>query len=150
MIEYGLIAVGNQAEGVAAVRAYLLPAEFQEVSYESVQDENSAIRRVLRTFMETRHIPLILTVGGSGVGMKERVPEITNEVIDRTIPGLAELMRLAGIQKARLNALWRGTAGVKGKSLIVNLPAQDTDVAVQAVAPLLGIVLESIRTEVPA
>jgi molybdopterin adenylyltransferase len=150
VIDYGLLSIGNQPDGVSAVRAFLTPDEFQEVSYESVQDDNAAIRRALRTFCDTRQLPLVLTVGGSNVGVRERVPEITAELLERPIPGLAEIMRLAGIQKARVNALWRGMAGQRGRSVIINLPAQDTSTAVQAVLPLLPVVLEAIRIEVPA
>jgi molybdopterin adenylyltransferase len=149
MIDYGLLSIGNQPDGLNAVRSFLTPEEYQEVFYESVQDDNASIRRALRTFCDTRQLPLVLTVGGSHVGVRERVPEITAELLERPIPGLAELMRLAGIQKARVNALWRGLAGQRGKSIIINLPAQDTTTAVQAVLPLIPIVLEAIRIEMP-
>ena len=139
MIEYVVLCVEPQPVGLTAVRELLTSDAYHEVGMETVADENPAIRRALRTFTDLRGLELILTVGGSGVGLRERVPEVTQELIERPILGLAELMRLAGIQTSRRAALWRGLSGQRGKTLIVNLPADDTRVALEAILPVLPL-----------
>jgi molybdenum cofactor synthesis domain-containing protein len=145
MIEYAVLCVDAQPEGLTAVRELLTPDTYREVSAETVPDENPAIRRVLRTFTDIKSLEMILTVGGSGVGPRERATEVTQELIERPIPGLAELMRLAGIQKSRRAALWRGLTGQRGKTLILNLPAQDTKLALEAILPVLPLTVQSIK-----
>lgn len=145
MIEYVVLCVEPQPVGLTAVRELLASDAYREVGMETVADENPAIRRALRTFTDLRGLELILTVGGSSVGLRERVPEVTQELIERPILGLAELMRLAGIQTSRRAALWRGLSGQRGKTLIVNLPADDTRVALEAILPVLPLTVGSIK-----
>lgn len=144
MIDYAVLCIENQAEGLAALRELLPSSQYHEVALETVSDDNPNIRRVLRSMVEIKNIPLVLTLGGSFIGARERVPEITLEVIERQLPGLAELMRLAGVQKSRRAALWRGVAGWKNKSVVINLPAQDTKIALEAIVPLLPLTVSSI------
>jgi molybdopterin adenylyltransferase len=144
MIDYAVLCIENQAEGLVAVRELLPSAQYHEVALETVPDDNPNIRRVLRTLVDIKNTPLVLTIGGSFIGVKERVPEITLEIIERPLPGLAELMRLAGVQKSRRAALWRGVAGWKNKSLVINLPSQDTKIALEAVVPLLPLAVSSL------
>ncbi|NJK44881.1 MAG: MogA/MoaB family molybdenum cofactor biosynthesis protein [Pleurocapsa sp. SU_196_0] len=145
MIEYAVLCVEPQPDGLSAVRELLPSNQYAEVAAETVTDDNPAIRRALRTFTDIRGLELILTIGGSTVGTRERVPEVTQELIERPIPGLAELMRLAGIQKSRRAALWRGLTGQRNKTLIVNLPAEDTRIALEAIAPVLPLTVSSIK-----
>ena len=145
MIEYVVLCVEPQPVGLTAVRELLTSDAYREVGMETVADENPAIRRALRTFTDLRGLELILTVGGSGVGLRERVPEVTQELIERPILGLAELMRLAGIQTSRRAALWRGLSGQRGKTLIINLPADDTRIALEAILPVLPLTVSSIK-----
>ncbi len=144
MIEYAVLCIENQAEGLAAVHELLPSNAYKEAILENVTDDNPNIRRVLRMLVETKNLPLVITIGGSFIGIKERVPEITREIIERELPGLAELMRLAGVQKSRRAALWRGIVGWKGKTLVINLPAQDTRVALEAIVPVLPLAISSI------
>jgi molybdopterin adenylyltransferase len=65
---------------------------------------------------------LVLTVGGTGFGPRDRTPEATRRVIDREAPGLAEAMRVNGAGRNPYAWLSRGVAGLKGSTLIVNLP----------------------------
>ncbi len=64
----------------------------------------------------------MLTAGGTGLGPRDRTPEATRRVIDREAPGLAEAMRAEGAKSNRFSWLSRGIAGLKGSTLIVNLP----------------------------
>jgi molybdopterin adenylyltransferase len=146
MIETGLLCVGDQLEGLSSVRKLLSPEEFSEAAFETIPDENAVIRRTLRMWSSSKDLHLILTIGGSNIGIRERVPEVTQEILERPIPGLAELMRLAGVQKSRKAALWRGVAGQAARCLIVNLPAEDTGIALEAILPVLSKAVEGIRT----
>jgi molybdopterin adenylyltransferase len=65
---------------------------------------------------------LILTVGGTGLGPRDRTPEATRRVIEREAPGLAEAMRFSGAERNPFAWLSRAVAGLKGSTLIVNLP----------------------------
>ncbi len=65
---------------------------------------------------------LVLTVGGTGLGPRDRTPEATRRVIEREAPGLAEAMRAKGAERNPFAWLSRGVAGLTGKTLIVNLP----------------------------
>jgi molybdopterin adenylyltransferase len=65
---------------------------------------------------------LVLTVGGTGLGPRDRTPEATRRVIDREAPGLAEAMRSIGAQRNQFAWLSRGVVGLAGKTLIANLP----------------------------
>jgi molybdopterin adenylyltransferase len=126
MIEYAVLCIESQPDGLASLRELLPSAEYREIANETCPDDNATIRKHLRTLVDARGIHLVFTIGGCVVGIKERVPEVTLEVIERQIPGLAELMRLAG-------------------SLVINLPSADTRVAIEAIVPVLPLTVSSIR-----
>ncbi|MBB6098955.1 molybdenum cofactor synthesis domain-containing protein [Deinobacterium chartae] len=110
----------------------------------TIPDEAALIRRALRQGADQRGFGLILTLGGTGLGPRSRVPEATAELLDRPLPGIAELIRLSTLQKSRLAALSRGVAGLRGKTLIVNLGAGEGAAVTgfDAIAPLLPFVYE--------
>lgn len=82
---------------------------------------------------------LILTVGGTGLSPRDRTPEATLHVIDRYVPGLAEAMRSRGSESNMFAWLSRGIAGMRGRSLIVNLPGskRGAEESLAAILPLL-------------
>ncbi len=86
-----------------------------------VADEEDAIAARLEQ-LSGQGAALVLTVGGTGLGPRDRTPEATLRVIDREAPGLAEAMRFNGAQRNPFAWLSRGVAGLKGSTLIVNLP----------------------------
>lgn len=145
MIEYGLLSVGEQAEGVAAVRAALAPEHYREAAYEVSTDELPVLKRILRVWSDAQGLGLVLTVGGIGLGPRDRAADATLELVERQAPGLAELARLAGVQKTRSAALSRGVAGARGRTLILNLPAADTGTALEALLPLLPAAVAMLR-----
>jgi len=91
-----------------------------EISTHLLPDE-PAIAAMLNSLSENG-ARLILTVGGTGLSPRDRTPEATLSVIDRNVPGLAEAMRSIGAQSNPYSWLSRGIAGLKGTTLIVNLP----------------------------
>jgi molybdopterin adenylyltransferase len=88
----------------------------------TVPDEVNEIARHLREWADSRAATLILTTGGTGVAPRDVTPEATRNVLDREIPGLAELMRARGLEQTRYSALSRALAGTRKNTLIVNLP----------------------------
>ncbi len=91
-------------------------------SHELVPDERDQIARVLSRLADSGEVSVILTTGGTGVALRDVTPEATRAVIDREIPGLAELMRSEGRKSTHFAVLSRGVAGTRGRVLIVNFP----------------------------
>jgi molybdopterin adenylyltransferase len=87
---------------------------------------------------------LVLTVGGTGLGPRDRTPEATRRVIDREAPGLAEAMRSIGAASSKYAWLSRGVAGLKGSMLIVNLPGSKRG-AEQSLSSILHLIRHGIE-----
>jgi molybdopterin adenylyltransferase len=91
-----------------------------------------------------RGADLVLTVGGTGLGPRDRTPEATRRVIDREVPGLAELMRSKSAERKPMAWLSRAVCGVKFSTLIVNLPGSEraSTENLTAILPLLQHAIE--------
>ncbi len=87
-----------------------------------VPDEIDYITTVLREWSDERHLNLILTTGGTGLAPRDVTPEATHAIIEREAPGIAEAMRAISLQYTRTAMLSRSVAGVRGHTLIINLP----------------------------
>lgn len=87
-----------------------------------VPDEVPLIGSAIRHFADVLGVDLVVTTGGTGVDPRDVTPEATREVIDREIPGMAEVMRAESQKKVPTAMLSRAVVGVRGKTLIVNLP----------------------------
>ncbi len=88
--------------------------------YEILPDEKELIKE--RLIKYSREVDLILTTGGTGLSPRDVTPDATLEVIDRQVPGIAEAIRAEGLKKTGRAMLSRAVAGVRGSSLIINLP----------------------------
>ena len=89
---------------------------------EVVPDEAALIEARLRHFSDVEGCALVLTTGGTGVAPQDLTPEATRAVIEREVPGIAEAMRDASRAHTKHWLLSRGTAGIRGRTLIVNFP----------------------------
>ena len=87
-----------------------------------VADESLQIAEAMRNLANSGEVSVVLTTGGTGVALRDVTPEATRSVIEREIPGLGELMRSEGRKFTSKAVLSRGLAGVRGRTLIVNLP----------------------------
>jgi molybdopterin adenylyltransferase len=105
-----------------AVRGRLERAGQRVAELAVLPDEPSQIEAQLRKWADSGEVDVILTTGGTGIAARDRTPEATLAVCDRTVPGIAEVMRHAGLAKTPHSMLSRGVAGVRGRTLIVNLP----------------------------
>jgi molybdenum cofactor synthesis domain-containing protein len=127
--------------GPAIVRE-LEAARFKVIHTSVLPDEKDAIAaRMIECSELTR---LIVTTGGTGIAMRDVTPEATLAVIERRILGLEEKMRLEGAKKTPFAALSRGICGVRGRTLLLNLPGSPTAAveSLQAVIEILPHALE--------
>jgi len=114
---------GEREDRSGQVLMERLGTEGFEVFFRTViPDEFEQIRDVLTHLADRETAALILTTGGTGVAPRDVTPEATLSVIERAVPGLAEAMRAAGLQKTPHAMISRAVAGIRGKTLIVNLP----------------------------
>lgn len=141
-------AAGERADTtVEEIRKVLSAGPYVEVDYQLVPDEQALIRARLRIWCDADEVDLILTNGGTGLGLRDRTPEATRDVLEREIPGIAEAMRALGAQGNRLAYLSRALAGVRRKTLIVNLPGSPAGAreSLQAVSDILGHAVDQVR-----
>ncbi len=87
-----------------------------------VPDEQAAIRETLIHWADSTHLDVIFTTGGTGFAPRDVTPEATRAAIEREAPGLAEAMRSASLHKTPHAMLSRAVCGIRGRTLIVNLP----------------------------
>lgn len=92
------------------------------VECQVVPDDSSVIEELLIKYSDDLHLNLILTTGGTGLGPRDITPESTRKVIEREIMGITEGSRAYGQRRMPLSMLSRGIAGMRGKSLIINIP----------------------------
>ncbi|MEZ0343226.1 MAG: MogA/MoaB family molybdenum cofactor biosynthesis protein [Caldimicrobium sp.] len=109
-------------------------------TYKILPDDEEEISKTLFNWCENLKLDLILTTGGTGVHPRDVTPEATKRVIEKEIPGLAEFIRYISFSKTPMASLSRGLAGVKGQTLIINLPGSPK--ALQEIMPSLKEVLE--------
>lgn len=93
--------------------------------YTIVADDPSAISSTLKTWCDQEGLDLILTTGGTGVSPSDQTPETTLPLLDKEIPGISEMMRMASFQKTANAILSRGVAGIRKSCLIINLPGSE-------------------------
>jgi len=114
--------------------------EYRVVRYLLIADDQPLIAETLSRWVDVEGIDLIVTTGGTGVSPGDRTPEATRMVIEREVPGIAEAMRMASLQKT-VQAVWsRAMAGIRKQSLIVNLPGSEKAARenIEAVLPALA------------
>jgi molybdopterin adenylyltransferase len=114
------VSEGTREDESGEVLAGLLEAEGYEVERRVVPDDRDAIADAIAELAE--EAALVLTTGGTGLGPRDVTPEATAEVLERAAPGIAEALRADSLAKTPHALLSRGVAGVRGQTLVVNLP----------------------------
>ncbi|HYL08580.1 MAG TPA: MogA/MoaB family molybdenum cofactor biosynthesis protein [Candidatus Udaeobacter sp.] len=129
-----------------ALVAILQRAGFQVSGPEVVPDSEERIREVVGAAV-AGGADLVATTGGTGLGPRDVTPQATATLIDYEVPGLGELMRRAGSAKTPMASLSRSLAGVRGESLILNLPGSRSGAteSLEAVLPALGHAIQLLH-----
>lgn len=109
-------------KGRAGLEQYLSDNDIQILGYEIVPDDRKEVRESLLSLCTTIAPQVIFTIGGTGIRPTDWAPEATRDIIEKEIPGIAEVMRAESLKKVKTAMLSRGTAGIRGSTIIVNLP----------------------------
>lgn len=156
MIRVAIVTVSDKAfageredAGGPAIRDALSSAglAFTEVDYRVVPDEEQLIGEALFHLSERTDVDLILTTGGTGLAPRDVTPQITLHSIDYQVPGIAEAMRAASLRVTPAGMLSRGVAGVRKRTLIVNLPGNPKAVRenLEAITAALPHAIDTLR-----
>jgi molybdopterin adenylyltransferase len=97
------------------------PLEFVRVL---IPDDRGQLRAALIRLCDEEKCPLVITTGGTGPSRRDITPETTREVLDKELPGFGEVMRYYSYERVKTAILSRATAGIRGESLIINLPGR--------------------------
>lgn len=154
-IPIGIVTVSDRASagvyedkggpGVVAALSELLASPWRPVA-RVIPDEIHAIEAALKNLADTERCPLILTTGGTGPALRDVTPEATEAVCEKMMPGFGELMRAASLKVVPTAILSRQTAGIRGESLIVNLPGKPSSIreCLDAVMPAIPYCVDLI------
>jgi len=114
-----------------------------------VPDERGEIVAMLVNLADAMALDLVITTGGTGLTPRDVTPEATRAVITREVPGLAEVLRFQGYHHTELAVISRGVAGLRGRTLIINLPGNPKAVqqGMETLAPILPHAVQMIRGE---
>jgi molybdopterin adenylyltransferase len=157
MIRAGILTVsdrgarGEREDKSGQVIRTMLEANGAEVvCYAIVPDEGPAIRDRLLEWADRERLDLVLTTGGTGFSARDVTPEATAAVLDRPVPGISEAIRAEGRKKTPHAILSRATSGIRGRTLIINLPGSPKGVeqSLEVVLPALPHAIEILRGDV--
>ncbi len=129
----------REDESGMIIREMILSIGASVSHYEVLPDEKPDIVEVLSRLSDSGTIDLILTTGGTGVSPRDVTPEATREVIERELPGMAEAMRAESLKKTPHAMISRAIAGIRKRTLIVNLPGSP-----RAVRENLAVILPAL------
>lgn len=141
-VTIGLVSTSDRAshgiypdEGIPSLKAWLDRAVKNPIRYVEalIPDERIEIENTLKRMADTEQCDLVFTTGGTGPALRDVTPEATLNVVDKEMPGFGEQMRQISLYYVPTAILSRQTAGIRGKTLIVNLPGRP-----KAIAETLG------------
>jgi len=155
-LKIGVITVSDRASAgvyedisgkaiIEALKEYI-KTPWEEV-YKLIPDEQPLIERVMIELSDIENCSLIVTTGGTGPAKRDVTPEATEAVCEKMMPGFGELMRQVSLKYVPTAILSRQTAGIRGKSLIVNLPGKPKSIreCLEAVFPAIPYCVDLIE-----
>ncbi len=130
----------REDESGQTIKEILGDEKFEVCEYRVVADKQSDIEKELIEFSDKAKADIVFTTGGTGVGPRDVTPEATIAVCERLVPGLAEVMRAEGLKKTKHAMLSRAVSGIRGRTLIINLPGSPKAVreSLEAIIEVLG------------
>ncbi len=137
-------------ESGKAIRESLSGVECRVVKYEVIPDEVKTISSKLAEWADGGTMDVILTTGGTGLAPRDVTPEATLAIVDKVVPGLAEVMRIQTFAKTPFAMLSRAVAGVREKCLIINLPGSPRAVreCLEVILPAIPHAVQIIKGEI--
>lgn len=156
MFTLGILTVSDRGsrgeredESGKAIRELLAALNARAVKYDIVPDERDVIAQRLRQWADEEGIDLIITTGGTGLSPRDVTPEATLDVVDRVALGFVEAMRAESLKKTPRAMLSRAVAGIRGRSLIINLPGSPRGVreCLAVILPALPHAIEVLKGE---
>jgi molybdopterin adenylyltransferase len=144
----GVVAVSDRAstgvyedKGIPAICAFLDTCITSEYEYITrlIPDEQDTISDTLIELADVEHCSLIVTTGGTGPALRDVTPEATEAICQKMLPGFGELMRQVSLQIVPTAILSRQSAGIRGTSLIINLPGKPSAIAECLVAVMPAV-----------
>ncbi len=141
---------GERADESGPALAHLIRSQgWEVVETQILPDDSDKLRQLLADWADRRTTDIILTTGGTGFAPRDVTPEATLAVIEREAPGLTEAMRAAGATKSAHSMLSRAKAGLRGRTLIVNLPGSPIGAIenLQVIMPALEHAVQLLRDE---
>ncbi len=141
---------GEREDASGPALAHLIRAENWTVAKQAIlPDDEFAIRAALIAWTDSGRFDVILTTGGTGFAPRDVTPEATRAVIQREVPGLAEAMRSDSLKKTPHAMLSRAVAGIRGRTLIVNLPGSPKGAVenLQTVLPVLAHAVQLLKDD---
>lgn len=146
MIRVGVITISDRASRGEAedksgqvIKNMVRQIQAEPAAYVLIPDEAELITEELIRMCDELALDLIVTTGGTGLGPRDVTPDATLQVIEREVPGISEAMRAEGLKKTPHAVLSRAVAGVRRRTLIINLPGSP-----KAVEECLGVVLPAL------
>lgn len=155
-IRFGILTLSDRSSrGVRpdssgpALAALIEAQHWSVVKQEILPDDESSIREILISWADSRQLDVILTTGGTGFSRRDVTPEATRAVIEREAPGLAEAMRAASLKITPHAMLSRIVTGIRGKTLIINLPGSPKGAVenLQVIIPVLPHAVQLLQED---
>ena len=156
MIRFGILTLsdrasrGERADASGPALADLIHAQSWSVVEQAIlPDEESAIRAALTAWADSGRFDIILTTGGTGFAPRDVTPEATRAIIQRDAPGLAEVMRAESLKKTPHAMLSRAIAGIRGRTLVINLPGSPKGATenLETILPVLSHAVQLLKDD---
>ena len=140
------VSAGTRTDASGPVLLDLLKRGFEVSGPEVVPDDQARISEAIVAAVADGN-DLVITTGGTGLGPRDVTPQATSKLIDYEVPGLGELMRRAGAASTPMAVLSRGVVGVRGRSMIINVPGSPNGAreSLEAVLPVLGHAIQLLH-----